>query len=615
MRPARLIPIALASFALACGGGTPPVTPDAPTILDVVSADPLVEGSELWLTLSDAERLGATPSLRVAGSLGEVSLPNTTSEGSQRAFRVTAEAIASFGASSGDFQLSVSSAALRTPDYDASLHFASSLPLSLSAVPSGDVHYEDAVLLSGAGFLATTEGDVEAHLVGRFTPDVGAAADVDVTFPVWPAERFARDRGLMRLTTSLGGGASGAFSGNLELSATDAAGRMQTVDAGALTLSVRPVELFALSTPAASLEERVSILGAGFLGAPDRSGETTLLRVEGTFASEGGAALPFGPVEIVPRFVSGSEVVWTLNAVELDGALVSEAFGAAWGRLEGLATPITIVGTTEYPGAATPFAFDQTPTKQVVYMRFLPSFYTSLPRLGLGAAAGQVEELVAERVRGIYADYNVEVRLEEPTDYSPNGYARVDVGGTDPNGIGLFGYDNTPGKDVGNVRLFDGVGGTNAETQADGYPGYGGVFVESYLYWSSHPELPGLAPTGAPPPDPLFDEIFDPVRAQSASLEEVRGEGDPGRAAQVRRALHAFADLVGETVAHELGHSLGLADPYGSATSFHNRLDGEGCLMDSGSARPLAERIREPGSTPTHFCGDAPDYLTLILPR
>jgi len=95
----------------------------------------------------------------------------------------------------------------------------------------------------------------------------------------------------------------------------------------------------------------------------------------------------------------------------------------------------------------------------------------------------------------------------------------------------------------------------------------------------------------------------------------VRGEGDPGRAAQVRRALHAFADLVGETVAHELGHSLGLADPYGSATSFHNRLDGEGCLMDSGSARPLAERIREPGSTPTHFCGDAPDYLTLILPR
>jgi len=464
MRPARLIPIALASFALACGGGTPPVTPDAPTILDVVSADPLVEGSELWLTLSDAERLGATPGLRVAGSLGEVSLPNTTSEGSQRAFRVTAEAIATFGASSGDFQLSVSSAALRTPDYDASLHFASSLPLSLSAVPSGDVHYEDAVLLSGAGFLATTEGDVEAHLVGRFTPDVGAAADVDVTFPVWPAERFARDRGLMRLTTSLGGGASGAFSGTLELSATDAAGRMQTVDAGALTLSVRPVELFALSTPAASLEERVSILGAGFLGAPDRSGETTLLRVEGTFASEGGAALPFGPVEIVPRFVSGSEVVWTLNAVELDGALVSEAFGAAWGRLEGLATPITIVGTTEYPGAATPFAFDQTPTKQVVYMRFLPSFYTSLPRLGLGAAAGQVEELVAERVRGIYADYNVEVRLEEPTDYSPNGYARVDVGGTDPNGIGLFGYDNTPGKDVGNVRLFDGVGGTNAET-------------------------------------------------------------------------------------------------------------------------------------------------------
>ena len=49
----------------------------------------------------------------------------------------------------------------------------------------------------------------------------------------------------------------------------------------------------------------------------------------------------------------------------------------------------------------------------------------------------------------------------------------------DPNGLGLFGYDNTPGKDDGNTRLYDKLGGLNAQTQQDGYPGYGGVFLES----------------------------------------------------------------------------------------------------------------------------------------
>ena len=33
--------------------------------------------------------------------------------------------------------------------------------------------------------------------------------------------------------------------------------------------------------------------------------------------------------------------------------------------------------------------------------------------------------------------------------------AEVDIEGPDPNALGLLGYDNTPGKDVGNQRLFD----------------------------------------------------------------------------------------------------------------------------------------------------------------
>jgi hypothetical protein len=137
------------------------------------------------------------------------------------------------------------------------------------------------------------------------------------------------------------------------------------------------------------------------------------------------------------------------------------------------------------------------------------------------------------------------------------------------------------------------------------------VFVESELYWSEHPELPGERPPGAPDPDPLFDEIFDPVRMQAATRAEVMGEG--ARAAIVERAIYAFGSLIGETAAHELGHSFGMAQPFGAPTIFHNDFDGEGCLMDTGGDRPLGERVEEVGYSPTQFCYDEPSYLGMIL--
>ncbi len=185
----------------------------------------------------------------------------------------------------------------------------------------------------------------------------------------------------------------------------------------------------------------------------------------------------------------------------------------------------------------------------------------------------------------------------------------VEIGGPDPNGRGLFGYDNTPGKDVNNLRLFDAIGGANAETQMDGFPGFGGVFVESLFGFSEHP--PEGLPTGGPDPDPLFDEIFDGVRATPATLAEVRGEGS--RASEVEHAIDALSSIIGETSAHEIGHSLGLADPFGSSPVFHNAGDGPGCLMDSGGSRPLGERAGEPGFSATRLCGDSPAYLDGIL--
>ena len=55
-------------------------------------------------------------------------------------------------------------------------------------------------------------------------------------------------------------------------------------------------------------------------------------------------------------------------------------------------------------------------------------------------------------------------------------YGIVDCG-EDPNGSGLFGLDNTAGKDVGNERFDDVIGGFNADTRAQGYAAYGGIRV------------------------------------------------------------------------------------------------------------------------------------------
>jgi hypothetical protein len=245
-----------------------------------------------------------------------------------------------------------------------------------------------------------------------------------------------------------------------------------------------------------------------------------------------------------------------------------------------------------------------------VYLKFLPGFYGSLELFGLAAAEGRIEPLVVARIEDIYARWGVEVRLERPTDFSENGYATIEIGGPDPNGVGLFGYDNTPGKDVNNLRLHDAIGGANAETQADGYPGYGGVFVESLLYFSARPGLPGRRPPSSPDPDPLFDEIFDPVRRRAATRAELDGVADTaGRASEVQRALEALAAMVGETSAHELGHSLGLADPYGPSVVFHNSFDGDGCLMDGGGSRPVGERANQPGFALSRLCHSGPDYL------
>lgn len=617
MRRSRAL--VLVALVAACGPGDGPVRvhpPPVPRITAVSAPDPIVTGTQLDVRGLDLDRVGPVAELVVRTSAGEWILPEATAATGAvgRAFPMTDALVTALGDGFHAVELVVRGDEGNSEAYATSLETATTLPLALDAGPSGTVHFEDVLVLHGAGFTTPSEGAVSAHVVADFTPDAGSPTPIDVQLPMELADLGARDRGVLVLGTELGGSVlrTGTLVGTITLESTLASGEVRSTPGTSLDLTFASPELYALDPPLASVGQIVSVRGAGFLGRPGRASETTLLRVSATFTPEGGSAAPFD-MELVPSWTSGAEVGLVLDGRVEAGVLVASLFGAQRGVLAGTATPIAIRGTGELAGAPTPFSLTLGAPRQVVELRFLPGWYDSLARLGLAAAERQVIDAIRTRIESIYALYAVDVRTSAVTDFSESGYAVVEIGGPDPNGSGLFGYDNSPGKDVGNLRLFDRIGGTNAETQADGFPGYGGVFVESMLWWSAHPELPSARPTSAPPSDPLFDEVFDPLRLEPATYDEAMGVGDATRVAAVARAVRALGSLVGETTAHELGHSLGLAQPYGDPTAYHDDGDGEGCIMDSGSARPLGERLGEPGFAATHFCYDEPDYLASIL--
>jgi hypothetical protein len=219
-----------------------------------------------------------------------------------------------------------------------------------------------------------------------------------------------------------------------------------------------------------------------------------------------------------------------------------------------------------------------------------------------------------------YAGINIEFRTDEPTDFAL--YSTVEIAGPDPNGLGLFGYDNTPGKDVGNQRLFDKIGGVNAQTQTDGFPGFGGIFAEQFLGFSAHPASQVMPlPVGANGFDSIFDAVRPdtgtPVTAAEARAGISASDGslcpvaDGNRPQQVACAVFVLGNLIGTTLTHEVGHSLGLADPTGEL--FHDPGDAPNRLMDAGDARPFEERAEIVGQGPGVFCSDEYVYLTTIL--
>ena len=500
------------------------------------------------------------------------------------------------------------------------LSFRAKLAPNPTGVATGVAFVNDQIEVDGDGFLlGGAEGTTFARVTGCFQPDAGGACTPvqarDIAMA--PAEPLSRTKAAFPFAPAIAGIQPGQFTGTVQIVDKQTGQTEVASDPVDVVYTLVTSQVFSVDPPAASLGQFVFVHGGGFVGGED--GAITELELAGTFTKTGGGSAPV-TMSLIPEFVEGRLVRYVINTDDALGHALN--LRTDTGNFDGTITPIVTFGADTVRGQGKAAHFAIAPIRQVVYLHFQSSYVEELRDFGLRAVDPQIRARIVAACKEAYAGVNMDFRTDPVTDFAL--FSDVELVGVDPNDMGLFGYDNSPGKDTGNVRLYDELGGVNAATQQDGFPGFGGVFVRSLMGFSTHPGAFGASLPGA---DAAFDQTFDPFRADqggapvtSADLAggalPVLTDGDscPGtdRQSQIACAVFVMGNLVGGTLSHEIGHSLGLANPY--ADGFHDNGDEPNRLMDAGGDRPFLERAVLGGQGPGVFCDDEYTYLRMILP-
>ena len=501
-----------------------------------------------------------------------------------------------------------------------SLSFKTSLIPTTGMVQTGTVIFvNDEIEIDGTGFLlGGGEGNTVAQITGCFTLDEDSTCTpiTQIEIPMVPSSPFDRTKATFPFQPEVAGISPGTFTGKITVVNEPSVGDSISAFANDVSYTMVAPQIFQVTPNAASLGQYVVVAGGGFVGGSTNA--LTELHLVGTFNKDGAGS---GPVDmiLIPDFVDGQLVRYVINEDDALGHALN--LRTDTGTFTGTITPVTSFGTVTITGESTPATFGIAPIKQVVYLDFESTYIEGLRLFGLRAIDQQIQDRIMKVVNSEYTTVNMDFRTTPPTDFAL--FEWVELVGVDPNSEGLFGYDNSPGKDVGNARLYDRIGGVNAETQADGYAGYGGVFVESFLGFSNHPPAPIMTVDGS---DPTFDMVVDPFRddegGAAVTAEDLAtvvpaltdGSSCPAkdRPTQIACAAFVIGNILGDTLAHEIGHSLGLANPYGDG--FHDPSDEPNRLMDAGGDRPFLERAELGGQGPALFCTDEYTYLRTILP-
>ena len=475
----------------------------------------------------------------------------------------------------------------------------------------GIVYLGSDVRGEGTGFLLEGEGETQLRLSGTFTPEGGSEGPWSGSFKVPAAARDLLDG---PFPVEALGIAPGMFIGSLTVDNVHADEREVAGNSlPGVTIELGRTFLLRVEPSEASRGQWIQFTGRGFVAGEAR----TAVRIEGTFTERGGAVNDLtgaNALEIFPDVISGDVMRYVLR-VTSDGQGGIEGLGAVAGTLEASATPVVYYGADSEEGFPLDnMTFIVGPQKQVVYLKYLPGFTDALREFGLRNVESHIRDRILEVCNRDYMTgqpdgINIEWRTSRPDDFLE--YSVIEVGGEDPNNVGLIGLDNTMsqgGKDIGNLYFDDVVGGLNADAREEGHYAFGGVFVSSYLAFSPKaPEPMSLA-------SPIFDEIFGPFMPSQGGTPVEAGEYPGGsRTEKIGRAIHALGSMIGNTITHEIGHTLGLAA--GPKDLFHNLVPADNQIMDAGFHRDFEERAEQNGKGPARFTDENWDYLKAILPK
>lgn len=500
--------------------------------------------------------------------------------------------------------------AVLTAEAPVSFEFKRGLEPTLEEVLPGEVFPGAILRVNGDGLISDGEGQSFLMLTGRFDGPGEVGWDLrEAALPL--TQRAGRREGAFYLKPRLMSLAPGRFEGQARLVTESVGGtRRESAPLDGIVLVQGLPEVRALTPMEATRGQIITLEGRGFLPNDPVERTATLITAEGVFEyDDGRPALSLeGPAayRIIPEaWVDHTEIRAALHTQRhpVSGELVG--LGPIPGVFTGTLTVSLFAGLDRVDAEPIPARLRIGPMVQRVWLRYLPGFSEGLRRFGMTWAEAEIRQRILEVCRRDFAGFRVEFSEVRPTDWAE--YVTVEIGGRDPNNLGLFGLENTLEKDVGNSSLSEVIGGVNAETAAAGIVAYGGVFVESFMTLSpGHPQRAVIA-------SPRFDDIFGPfspaLSPEAVPMTRDDLAGGP-RLEAALEAVRVLGNLVGTTITHEVGHTLGLASVDGDV---HNPVDTDGGLMDRGEFRSFAERAELDGEGPSRFMGANRVYLLNLL--
>ncbi len=490
----------------------------------------------------------------------------------------------------------------------------------VDTVPGGTYFVNESIEVQGANFLRPEEGTTWATVSGRFTPESNSSFDVaQVKIPVvWNESRKSAN---FFVDPKAFGVQLGRFSGQLSFQNELRTGEVFVGNQQAdFQFEIQQSLLAKFAESSGSRGQRIDLIGRGFVGenlSDDRYG--MVLIFEGTFEFNDGTptldltgskAIRRPPDSVTSDQSAVISVWYDVSQGELSG------IGAKPGLFKGTVTPLLIDERGEQLGFGWTGEFRVLPTKQMVFIKYLPGFSKALEKYGISNVEFEIRKKILSTTNRDYKSVNVEFVEEPPSRFID--FATIEVGGPDPTGMNKFGYDNTCNvqedkcKDTDNLYLADYLGGLNSNSAAEYNTLYGGVFIESFDYFSQQ-----LTPTNKDA-SPDFDRILGPFMRDLGG-DPVLGTEYPGgdRDIEIGAAINLVSAVIANTVTHEVGHSLGLTftaqDRLRASTVFHNQRPCDWCIMNSGSNRPFEQRGELVEGIPI-FNALNQEYLNEILP-